>query len=72
MDWTEDSSSAGGLYPLETYIVVRENDVEELEAGVYHYNPHKHELSAVVKGDYSRDLMSACVDQEWVGQRLLT
>ncbi|MEM1946609.1 MAG: SagB/ThcOx family dehydrogenase [Candidatus Caldarchaeum sp.] len=67
--WTglRTAPSAGGLYPLETYIVVRENGVEELEAGVYHYNPHRHELSVVAKGDYSRNLMSACVDQEWVG-----
>lgn len=67
--WTglRTAPSAGGLYPLEVYVVVREGGVEEIKAGIYHYDPHKHELSLVVEGDYSRALMSACVDQEWVG-----
>jgi SagB-type dehydrogenase family enzyme len=59
--------SAGGLYPLELYAVVRENGVEGLEAGVYHYLPHDHAIRAVVRGDISRELMAACIDQEWVG-----
>ncbi|MCS7137184.1 MAG: SagB/ThcOx family dehydrogenase [Candidatus Caldarchaeum sp.] len=71
--WTglRTAPSAGGLYPLETYIVVREGGVEGVGAGVYHYNPHRHELNVVSKGDFSRELMSACVDQEWVGSAAL-
>ncbi|MCS7145147.1 MAG: SagB/ThcOx family dehydrogenase [Nitrososphaerota archaeon] len=67
--WTglRTAPSAGGLYPLEVYVVVREGGVDGLEAGVYHYHPHKHELSLVAEGDLSRSLMRACVDQEWVG-----
>jgi len=59
--------SAGGLYPLEIYAVVREGGVEGLGAGVYHYLPKEHAARMVVKGDVSRELMAACVNQEWVG-----
>ena len=59
--------SAGGLYPLEVYVVVRKGGVEGLEPGAYHYGPHEHELTQTVRGDMSRELMAACVDQEWVG-----
>lgn len=67
--WTglRSAPSAGGLYPLETYVVVKEGGVVGLEAGVYHYDPHRHELEMVAAGDYSGRLMAACVDQEWVG-----
>ncbi|MCS7117496.1 MAG: SagB/ThcOx family dehydrogenase [Thaumarchaeota archaeon] len=67
--WTglRTAPSAGGLYPLETYLVVRPGGVEDLEAGIYRYDPHLHELNLVTEGDHSSALMSACVDQEWVG-----
>lgn len=67
--WTglRSAPSAGGLYPLETYVVVKPGGVEGLEPGTYHYDPHRHVLNQVAEGDFSRALMSACVDQEWVG-----
>lgn len=58
--------SAGGLYPLEVYAVVREGGVEGLEAGAYHYEPHSHTLEVIARGDYSHELMAAAVDQPWV------
>ena len=51
--------SAGALYPLETYIV--------LEEGVYHYNPRRHELKRVIKGDTRRKLQNAAWGQRAVG-----
>ncbi|MEM0481536.1 MAG: SagB/ThcOx family dehydrogenase [Nitrososphaerota archaeon] len=55
--------SAGATYPLEVYIVVKKEGMPE---GVYHYVPREHVLELVKRGDYSRELMSACLDQEWV------
>lgn len=59
--------SAGATYPLEVYLVVKRGGVKGLEPGIYHYLPHSHELELIRKGDYSRKLMAACLDQEWVG-----
>ncbi len=58
--------SAGGLYPLELYAVIREGGVTGLEAGCYHYLPNQHAIRATVRGDISRELMEACINQEWV------
>ena len=31
--------SAGALYPMDVYVVVGQNSVVQIEAGVYHYEP---------------------------------
>ena len=59
--------SAGGTYPLEIYLVTRPSGVVGLEAGVYRYEPQKHSLIKMIRGDLSRQLMAAALDQEWVG-----
>jgi SagB-type dehydrogenase family enzyme len=51
--------SAGALYPLETYVV--------LPAGIYHYNPERHELKRVIEGDRRLELQKAALDQEAIG-----
>ncbi|RLI74992.1 nitroreductase [Archaeoglobales archaeon] len=56
--------SAGATYPLEVYVVVK--NVEGLEKGVYHYNPFKHNLELIKKGNFSYRLYEACLNQEWV------
>jgi len=58
--------SAGATYPLEIYIVVKKDGVEGLPEGIYHYLPREHMLELIKSGDYSRELMYACLDQEWV------
>jgi SagB-type dehydrogenase family enzyme len=54
--------SAGGLYPIETYVVV--NKVEGLEQGVYHYFPPDHALEVLRQGDYSRAVAHSALDQK--------
>ena len=58
--------SAGALYPLELYIVVRKDGVEGLPEGVYHYQPREHTLELVRGGDSSADLEAATWGQEIV------
>ena len=53
--------SAGGLYPLELYLVV--GNVENLEPGVYNYLPEKHELVLLAEGDIRIDLARAALSQ---------
>ena len=56
--------SAGGLYPLELYVVA--GDVAELSPGVYRYRPEKHDLILVASVDRRRPLASAAIGQSWV------
>lgn len=53
--------SAGALYPLEIYTVA--GTVENLDAGIYHYNPEKHELALTVDKDRRQELTHAALEQ---------
>ncbi|KLK88308.1 nitroreductase [Methanoculleus sediminis] len=57
--------SAGGLYPLEVYLVA--GGVMGLEPGVYHYRPGEHLLVRVGAGDRRAVLQAAAVNQTSVG-----
>jgi len=61
------SPSAGALYPLELYVVVRKRGVVGLPAGVYHYSPEDERITMVKDGDRSGELRTASLDQEMVG-----
>ena len=56
--------SAGGLYPLELYLVA--GNVENLEPGIYHYMPEKHELVLIAEGDIRIELAKAALSQSSV------
>jgi len=58
--------SAGALYPLEIYLVVKK--VEGLESGVYHYNPAHHAIELTLKGDLQNSLARACLGQMFIGE----
>jgi len=64
--------SAGALYPLEVYVVVRKDGVEDLPEGVYHYRPKGHVLTLVKNGDLSSDLEVATWGQESVKEAAAT
>ena len=54
--------SAGALYPLELYIMA--SRVEGLAPGIYHYNPHEHEIEPHVAGDRRSEMTAAASDQD--------
>jgi SagB-type dehydrogenase family enzyme len=56
--------SAGATYPLEVYILVK--NVEELDPGIYHFNPDKTTLTKILSGDKSSELMAASLGQNFV------
>ena len=40
-------ASAGGLYPIDIYLYIKKNRVENLEEGIYYYNPQNNSLQIV-------------------------
>jgi SagB-type dehydrogenase family enzyme len=62
--------SAGGLYPLELYLVV--GDVDGLESGLYRYRPGSHDLVPVGAGDHRSQLAAAALRQSWMREAPVT
>lgn len=62
--------SAGGLFPVETYLSVRR--VAGIDAGIYHYRPGMFDLEFLKKGDFSRSLADAALGQEIVAAAQVT
>ncbi len=56
--------SAGALYPLDLYVIA--GAVAGLSAGVYSYDPHRHQLAMVAEGDARRELSRAALGQSTI------
>ena len=64
-EWSfRTAPSAGGLYPIETYVFSRA--VEGLEEGVYHFRPHAFDLEFIRRGDLSPALANAALGQTMI------
>jgi SagB-type dehydrogenase family enzyme len=55
--------SAGGLYPIDTYIAAR--DVAELESALYHYNPIRNSLERLPSRDVREIMRDGYFDQDF-------
>jgi SagB-type dehydrogenase family enzyme len=58
--------SAGALYPLELYVLIR--DVADLTPGTYKYSPDGHRLKLLNEGDAIEVLLSAALNQSWIAE----
>ncbi|UCH50805.1 MAG: SagB/ThcOx family dehydrogenase [Chloroflexota bacterium] len=58
--------SAGATYPLEIFIVVGEHGIENLAAGVYHYDVGNHSLSLHLSGDLRQKLADTALGQSFI------
>ncbi len=58
--------SAGALYPLETYVAIRQ--VEDLSPGIYHFNPRDFQLALLSSPAPSEALARAALGQRFVAQ----
>jgi len=56
--------SAGALYPIEIYPVVR--SVEGVKPGIYHYHVLSHALELIIEGGRSAQLAEACLSQRFI------
>ncbi len=43
--------SADGLYPVQVYLYIKPDRVEELQGGTYYYHPHDHTLIQIASGE---------------------
>ena len=62
--------SAGSKRPMEIYLIV--NSVEGLEPGIYHYAAKQHSLEKIKSGNYSKDIISAGLEQGMLGEADVT
>jgi len=60
--------SAGATYPLEIFVACGRNSIEEISAGIYHYNVADHSLSLHHEGDVRLDLAGAALDEAMIYQ----
>ncbi|MBL7208650.1 MAG: SagB/ThcOx family dehydrogenase [Dehalococcoidia bacterium] len=58
--------SAGATYPLEVFVVVGEQTVESLKAGIYHYEVDTHSINLHRKGDLREKLAEAALGQSFI------
>jgi len=58
--------SAGATYPLEIFVVCGKNGVEQIDAGVYHYDIDSHSLSLHYEGDIRLALARAALGEEGI------
>ncbi|HUX78770.1 MAG TPA: SagB/ThcOx family dehydrogenase [Alphaproteobacteria bacterium] len=58
------SPSAGGLHPFEFYLMI--HNVENIDPGIYKYDPQDHCLYTFEKGDFRDQLVDSLVGQNFV------
>ncbi len=61
---TRTYPSAGGIYPLEIYLIV--GKVEGLSPGIYRYKWQEHTIELIKKGDLRQKLMRASLGQKMI------
>lgn len=60
--------SAGGLYPLEVFVVVGKGSVGGIPEGVYSYDPQANSLKLITPGDNRTLLAHASLSQMWMAR----
>ncbi len=60
--------SGGALYPMDIYTVTGSNGVENLNPGIYHYEPANHSVNLITEGDLRNEVASASLWQSWMSR----
>ncbi len=55
--------SAGGIYPVETYLFIKPDRIENIPAGFYYYNPASHQLALLSNEGYIDRSLHGTVNQ---------
>jgi len=64
--------SAGATYPLELFVVVGRDSVENFKEGIYHYLIEEHSLKLILPGDKREELSRACLGQDFIAKAPVT
>lgn len=62
--------SAGASYPLEIYVATGQ-ELQNIAAGVYNYNPFDHSLVLKKEGDQRKYVGGSCLGQTWMSEAQL-
>ena len=60
--------SAGATYPLEIFVVIGEQGVQSLAAGIYHYDAGNHSLTLHQTGDFRQELADTALGQSSIAR----
>jgi SagB-type dehydrogenase family enzyme len=60
--------SAGALFPMDVFIIVRKDGVKELDAGIYKYIPDGHYLQTEAEGDFNSELRTVGYSQTFFAE----
>lgn len=60
--------SAGALYPMDVFVIVRKGGVETIEAGIYKYIPDGHYLQTKAEGDFNAELRKVGFSQTFFAE----
>ena len=66
--YKRSAPSGGALYPMDIYAIVGDNGVKGLNAGIYHYDPHKHSALLITEGDFREDVARTALSQMWMAR----
>ncbi len=66
--WKRAAPSAGATYPARLFLIVGENGVEGMGAGVYEYLPNEHALRTSFLGDVRDELAQAALAQGFIAE----
>jgi len=60
--------SAGATYPLEIFVVIGEQGIQSLAAGIYHYDAGNHSLTLHQTGDFRQELADTALGQSSIAR----
>ena len=58
--------SAGATFPLVVYVLLGQQTVKSVSAGIYSYQPSNHSLKLHLDGDFRRELAGAALGQSFI------
>jgi SagB-type dehydrogenase family enzyme len=63
---TRTIPSAGAIYPLEIYVLIGNEAIKGIQAGLYRYLIDKHSLELKISQDLRPSLAKTCLNQDFI------